>query len=288
MDELIKCMQECELNDNTKQKLIKDINCIIDQIAFYIQIEFPTDNYYEPEEIPKVKKILKERGYEIIYKEVLKKDYMINSIDIESILDYYISLLEILDVYQLKMANRQQLNKIITTISERYNINIDKLEAIVANNGSKIISKFASPIAKQKWEESGQANSELFSFAPSHKKGYTLKDVNIALGIEEPIKKVSVWSSKAAKVEAEKNDLTENDFSQVLESMKKISISDVRKVLGQEDENAPKKFASPWSEKLAQENGLIGNEDFEKLKGSSKKGKYNVEDVKNFLKTNQD
>lgn len=288
MDELIKCMQECELNDNTKQKLIKDINCIIDQIAFYIQIEFPTDNYYEPEEIPKVKKILKERGYEIIYKEVLKKDYMINSIDIESILDYYISLLEILDVYQLKMTNRQQLNKIITTISERYNINIDKLEAIVANNGSKIISKFASPIAKQKWEESGKANSELFSFPPSHKKGYTLKDVNLALGIEEPIKKVSVWASKAAKAEAEKNDLTENDFSQILESMKKISISDVRKVLGQEDENAPKKFASPWAEKLAQENGLIGNEDFEKLKGSSKKGKYNVEDVKNFLKTNQD
>ena len=29
------------------------------------------------------------------------------------------------------MANRQQLNKIITTISERYNIGIDKLEAIV-------------------------------------------------------------------------------------------------------------------------------------------------------------
>lgn len=98
MDELIKCMQECELNDKTKQKLIKDINCIIDQIAFYINIEFPTDNYYEPEEIPKVKKILKERGYEIIYKEIAKKDYMINSIDIESILDYYISLLEILDV----------------------------------------------------------------------------------------------------------------------------------------------------------------------------------------------
>lgn len=186
------------------------------------------------------------------------------------------------------MANRQQLNKIITTISERYNINIDKLEAIVANNGSKIISKFASPIAKQKWEESGKENSKLFSFPPSHKKGYTLKDVNIALGIEDPIKKVPVWASKAAKAEAEKNDLTENDFSQILESMKKISISDVRKVLGQEDENEPKKFASPWAEKLAQENGLIGNEDFEKLKGSSKKGKYNVEDVKNFLKTNQD
>ena len=58
MDELIKCMQECELNDKTKQKLIKDINCIIDQIAFYINIEFPVDNYYEPEEIPKVKKAL--------------------------------------------------------------------------------------------------------------------------------------------------------------------------------------------------------------------------------------
>ena len=38
-------------------------------------------------------------------------------------------------------------------------------------------------------------------------------------------------------------------------------------------------------DKLAQENGLIGNEKFESLKGSSKKGKYNVEDVKNFLKT---
>ena len=59
MDELIKCMQECELNDKTRQKLIKDINCIIDQIAFYINIEFPTDNYYEPEEIPKVKRFLK-------------------------------------------------------------------------------------------------------------------------------------------------------------------------------------------------------------------------------------
>ena len=67
--------------------------------------------------------------------------------------------------------------------------------------------------------------------------------------------------------------------------MKKISISDVRKATGQEEENAPKKFASPWAEKLAQENGLIGNKEFEKLKGSSKKGKYNVEDVKNFLKT---
>tara|TARA_Y100000746_G_C15318489_1_gene372689 strand:+ start:472 stop:780 length:309 start_codon:yes stop_codon:yes gene_type:complete len=91
-------MQECELNDKTKQKLIKDINCIIDQIAFYVQIEFPTDNYYEPEEIPKVKKILKERGFEIIYKEVLKKEYVISRIDIESIIDYYLSLLEILDV----------------------------------------------------------------------------------------------------------------------------------------------------------------------------------------------
>ena len=101
MDELIKCMQECELNDKTKQKLIKDINCIIDQIAFYINIEFPTDNYYEPEEIPKVKKILKERGYEIIYKEISKKDYVINRIDIESILDYYISLLETLDVSKI-------------------------------------------------------------------------------------------------------------------------------------------------------------------------------------------
>ena len=101
MDELIKCMQECELNDKTKQKLIKDINCIIDQIAFYINIEFPTDNYYEPEEIPKVKKILKERGYEIIYKEIAKKDYVINRIDIESILDYYISLLETLDVSKI-------------------------------------------------------------------------------------------------------------------------------------------------------------------------------------------
>ena len=39
-----------------------------------------------------------------------------------------------------------------------------------------------------------------------------------------------------------------------------------------------------WAKKLAEENGLIGNEDFEKLKGSSKKGKYNVEDVKNFLR----
>lgn len=101
MDELIKCMQECELNDKTKQKLIKDINCIIDQIAFYINIEFPTDNYYEPEEIPKVKRILKERGYEIIYKEIAKKDYVINRIDIESILDYYISLLETLDVSKI-------------------------------------------------------------------------------------------------------------------------------------------------------------------------------------------
>ena len=98
MEDLIKCMQECELNNKTKQKLIKDINCIIDQIAFYVQIEFPPDNYYEPEEIPKVKKILKERGFEIIYKEVLKKEYMINRIDIESILDYYLSLLEVLDV----------------------------------------------------------------------------------------------------------------------------------------------------------------------------------------------
>jgi pyruvate/2-oxoglutarate dehydrogenase complex dihydrolipoamide acyltransferase (E2) component len=185
------------------------------------------------------------------------------------------------------MANRQQLNKIITTISERYNIGIDKLEAIVSNNGSKIISKFASPIAKQKWEESGKANSELFAFPPSHKKGYTLKDVNLALGIEEPIKKVSVWASKTAKEEAEKNNLSEKDFSDILNSMKKISISDVRKATGQEDENTPKKFASPWAKKLAEENGLIGNEDFEKLKGSSKKGKYNVEDVKNFLKQNQ-
>ena len=98
MEDLIKCMQECELNDKTKQKLIKDINCIIEQIAFYVQIEFPTDNYYEPEEIPKVKKILKERGFEIIYKEVLKKEYVISRIDIESILDYYLSLLEVLDV----------------------------------------------------------------------------------------------------------------------------------------------------------------------------------------------
>ena len=98
MEDLIKCMQECELNDKTKQKLIKDINCIIEQIAFYVQIEFPTDNYYEPEEIPKVKKILRERGFEIIYKEVLKKEYTISRIDIESIIDYYLSLLEILDV----------------------------------------------------------------------------------------------------------------------------------------------------------------------------------------------
>ena len=98
MEDLIKCMQECELNDKTKQKLIKDINCIIEQIAFYVQIEFPTDNYYEPEEIPKVKKILKERGFEIIYKEVLKKKYVISRIDIESIIDYYLSLLDILDV----------------------------------------------------------------------------------------------------------------------------------------------------------------------------------------------
>lgn len=183
------------------------------------------------------------------------------------------------------MANRQQLNTIITTISDRYNIDISKLEKIVTNNGSKITSKFASPIAKQKWEESGKENSELFSFLPSHKKGYTLKDVNQALGIEELVKKSSVWASKAAKEEAEKNNLNEDDFSQILNSMKKISISDVRKATGQEEENAPKKFASPWAEKLAQENGLIGNEDFEKLKGSSKKGKYNVEDVKNFLKT---
>ena len=87
MEDLIKCMQECKVTDNTKQKLLKDINCIIEQIAFYVQIEFPTDNYYEPEEIPKVKKILKERGYEIIYKEIAKKDYAINSIDIDSILD---------------------------------------------------------------------------------------------------------------------------------------------------------------------------------------------------------
>lgn len=100
MEELIKCMQECKVTDNTKNKLLKDINCIIDQIAFYINIEFPVDNYYEPEEIPKVKKILKERGYEIIYKEVLKKEYVISQVDIESIIDYYLSLLEILDVQQ--------------------------------------------------------------------------------------------------------------------------------------------------------------------------------------------
>ena len=102
MEDLIKCMQECELNDNTKQKLLRDINCIIDHIASYLQIEFPTDNYYEPEEIPKVKKILKERGYEIIYKEIAKKDYAINSIDIDSILDYYISLLDTLDVSRIQ------------------------------------------------------------------------------------------------------------------------------------------------------------------------------------------
>ena len=102
MEDLIKCMQECKVTDNTKQKLLKDINCIIEQIAFYVQIEFPTDNYYEPEEIPKVKKILKERGYEIIYKEIAKKDYAINSIDIDSILDYYISLLDTLDVSRIQ------------------------------------------------------------------------------------------------------------------------------------------------------------------------------------------
>lgn len=100
MEDLIKCMQKFKVSDNTKQKLVKDINCIIDQIAFYLQIDFPTDNYYEPEEIPKVKKIIKEQGYEIIYKEVLKKEYIISRIDIESIIDYYISLLEILDVQQ--------------------------------------------------------------------------------------------------------------------------------------------------------------------------------------------
>ena len=137
MEDLIKCMQECELNDNTKQKLLKDINCIIEQIAFYVQIEFPPDNYYEPEEIPKVKKILKERGFEIIYKEVLKKEYVISRIDIESILDYYLSLLEVLDDNKDRMANREQLNTIITTISERYNIDIAKLEAIVTKHGSK-------------------------------------------------------------------------------------------------------------------------------------------------------
>ena len=98
MEDLIKCMEECKVTDNTKKKLLKDVNCIIDQIAFYVQIEFPTDNYYEPEEIPKVKKIIKEQGYEIIYKEVLKKEYVISRIDIESIIDYYLSLLEILDV----------------------------------------------------------------------------------------------------------------------------------------------------------------------------------------------
>ena len=100
MEDLSKCMQKFKVSDNTKQKLVKDINCIIDQIAFYLQIDFPTDNYYEPEEIPKVKKIIKEQGYEIIYKEVLKKEYIISRIDIESIIDYYISLLEILDVQQ--------------------------------------------------------------------------------------------------------------------------------------------------------------------------------------------
>ena len=98
MEDLIKCMQECKVTDNTQKKLLKDINCIIDQIVYYVHIDFPTDNYYEPEEIPKVKKIIKEQGYEIIYKEVLKKEYMINRIDIESIIDYYLSLLEILDV----------------------------------------------------------------------------------------------------------------------------------------------------------------------------------------------
>ena len=70
------------------------------------------------------------------------------------------------------MANRQQLNKIITTISERYNIGIDKLEAIVANNGSKIISKFASPIAKQNGKRVERQIQNYLLFHLVTKKGY--------------------------------------------------------------------------------------------------------------------
>ena len=74
MDELIKCMQECELNDKTKQKLIKDINCIIDQIAFYINIEFPVDlKFFDSIEEKSIYNLTNSFSKEIIKKGICEK-----------------------------------------------------------------------------------------------------------------------------------------------------------------------------------------------------------------------
>ena len=155
----------------------------------------------------------------------------------------------------------------------------------------KINSPFASKKAKEIWTNSDKNLELLFTVSGSSTKGYTTTDVKKLLGlkIEEKKKAPSIkpFISKKAKVLADENNLTGEDFS----GMEKVSLKDVKEKLGmveQKKKEPSHLFASKKAREFAQSNELENHQRFKTATGSSKDGKFSLLDVKKFVDSLQD
>lgn len=155
----------------------------------------------------------------------------------------------------------------------------------------KINSPFASKKAKEIWNNSKENLELLFTVSGSSSKGYTTTDVQKLLGlkIEEKKKAPSIkpFVSKKAKVLADENNLTEEDFP----GMEKVSLKDVKEKLGmveQKKKEPSHLFASKKAKEFAQSNELENHQHFKTATGSSKDGKFSFLDVKKFVDSLQD
>lgn len=181
------------------------------------------------------------------------------------------------------MASQQQLENIIKEICSSFSIEESELKQIATDCGAKFKSVFASSAAKKYWESKGQPMENLFGDAPSHTKGYTLKDVKKALGEEVKEKTVSAWASKAAKKLASENSLSEDDFPVESRSGKKkakgkITLIDVKIKLGlEEDDKIP--FASKSAEAFAKDNG-ISEEVLKNVEGTGHNNRITIGDLR--------
>ncbi len=117
----------------------------------------------------------------------------------------------------------------------------------------------------------------------------TIDDLRSHIGEETTKKSPSLFASKGARLLAEENDLTEDDFSpkQRTGSKRKdgrrtITIENVSAKLGKKKPVSP--YASPQARKVATEAGVSPSS----IKGTGRKGKITKADVQKHLNASSD
>ena len=175
-------------------------------------------------------------------------------------------------------------NKALAKIAEEYDLDISKIQALVAKEIPRP-SPWASGKAKNL---ASKAGIDPYKITGSGNGGkITIDDVREMMGEKVEKKIENLFASKTARVLAEENDLSQEDFSTKEKSGRPrksgavtITLEDVRKKAGI---NSPKKSKSPFASGSAKSYAMENDVKPEKIEGSGKDGKITKADIKKFM-----